>query len=84
MREDYLAATRVLLLLAQSTSPKAMYEMFDFAGSLAQRLAELVKGGGLLPSSCLWVYAVDNLLVKAVDAHMQVWRGRSVAEGGRC
>ena len=71
MREDYLSAVRVLLLLAQATAPKAMYEMFDFAGSLAQRLAELVKARRLQPTSVLWIYAVDNLLVKAVDSHMQ-------------
>ena len=46
--------------------------MFDFAGTLAQRLAELVKARKLQPASILWVYAVDNLLIKAVDSQTQV------------
>jgi len=50
--------------------------MFDFAGALAQRLAELVKSRRLQPASVLWVYAVDNVLIKAVDSQTQVSLGR--------
>ena len=46
--------------------------MFDFGGSLAQRLAELVKARKLQPANALWVYAVDNVLIKAVDSQTQV------------
>jgi hypothetical protein len=46
--------------------------MFDFAGTLAQKLAELVKAKRLQPSSSLWLYAVDNILIKAVDSQTQV------------
>ena len=59
----------------QCTSHKTTaYEMFDFAGALAQRLAELVKARKLQPANVLWVYAVDNVLIKAVDSQTQVSR----------
>eukprot|EP00798_Chlamydomonas_sp_ICE-L_P029128 gene29128-32346_t len=46
-------------------------ESFDFAATLASRLAELVKAKQLHPVSALWRYAVDNVLVRAVDSHTQ-------------
>eukprot|EP00195_Chlamydomonas_chlamydogama_P014869 CAMPEP_0202909070 /NCGR_PEP_ID=MMETSP1392-20130828/48159_1 /ASSEMBLY_ACC=CAM_ASM_000868 /TAXON_ID=225041 /ORGANISM="Chlamydomonas chlamydogama, Strain SAG 11-48b" /LENGTH=701 /DNA_ID=CAMNT_0049598681 /DNA_START=412 /DNA_END=2517 /DNA_ORIENTATION=- len=72
MRGDYLSATRVLKVLAQTLAPKAVYEVFDFAAALSLRLADMVKEGKLAPTSPMWLYAVDNILVKAVDSHTQV------------
>jgi hypothetical protein len=45
---------------------------------MAQRLSELVKGGVITPASSVWYYAVDLLLIKAVDAHTQVRGVRAV------
>lgn len=45
------------------------------AGALAQRLADLVKARHLPPGCTLWHYAVDQLLVRAVDSHTQVRAG---------
>ena len=58
-------------IVSQSTTTKTAYELFDFAGTLAQRLAELVKARKLQPASSLWVVAVDNILIKAVDSQTQ-------------
>ena len=63
---------RVLRMLAQATSSKSVPELFDFGSSLAQRLSDLLQLKKLTPTSPLWVYAVDNLLVRAVDSHVQV------------
>ena len=72
-RGDYLSAARCLRLLATSLSPKCVAsEAFDFSASLALRLGDLVKAKKLPPTSALWRYAVDNLLVRAVDSHPQV------------
>lgn len=62
----------MLRLLAEYFAPASVAEMADFAATLAQRLADLVKARKLAPGSKLWMYAVDNLLVKAVDGHTQV------------
>lgn len=54
---------------------QALLEGFDFAGALAQRLADLVKARVLEPTGCLWYWAVDQLLMLTVDAHTQVGLG---------
>ncbi|GLC43520.1 hypothetical protein PLESTM_001482300 [Pleodorina starrii] len=71
-RADFLAATKVLSLLARVLVPSCLaVEAADFASTLAARLAELVKVRRLGPGSRLWVVALDNLLLHAVDAHTQ-------------
>ncbi|GIL63751.1 hypothetical protein Vafri_17765 [Volvox africanus] len=71
-RGDFLAATKVLSLLARVLAPGCLeVETADFAATLAIRLAELVKARRLGPGSRLWLVAVDNLLVHAVDSHTQ-------------
>ncbi|PNH12298.1 hypothetical protein TSOC_000779 [Tetrabaena socialis] len=71
-RSDYLAAAKALCLLAKHLAPGCLaVEAADFAATLAGRLAELVKSRRLGPGSRLWLYAVDCLLVKSVDAHTQ-------------
>ncbi|KAG2491041.1 hypothetical protein HYH03_010488 [Edaphochlamys debaryana] len=71
-RGDYMTAVKFLSLLARLLVPACLaVEAADFASTLAARLAELVKARRLGPGSRLWVVAVDNLLVGAVDAHTQ-------------
>ena len=61
-------------------------EAADFGACLAQRLAELVRCRRLSsPASKLWVYGVDNFLVRAVDSHTQVGgSGTGRGEGALC
>ncbi|KXZ51837.1 hypothetical protein GPECTOR_11g276 [Gonium pectorale] len=71
-KEDYLAAAKVLSLLARLLAPGCLaVECADFASTLAARLAERVAARRLGPGCTLWTVAVDNLLVAAVDAHTQ-------------
>lgn len=71
-RGDYLAAAKCLGLLARQLAPGCLaVEAADFCAALAGLLADLVKARRLGPGSRLWLYAVDCLLVKAVDAHTQ-------------
>uniref|UniRef100_A0A7S0RMM1 Uncharacterized protein n=1 Tax=Chlamydomonas leiostraca TaxID=1034604 RepID=A0A7S0RMM1_9CHLO len=72
LRRDFLSVARACKLLATALGSKAVLEGFDFAGALAQRLADLVKARQLPVGCALWRLAVDQILVRAVDSHTQV------------
>ena len=47
-------------------------EWAAFAATLAQRLARMLKAGKISPAHQIWSLAVDSILIKAVDADIQV------------
>ncbi len=74
--------SQCLGLLARQLAPGCLaVEAADFCAALAGLLADLVKARRLGPGSRLWLYAVDCLLVKAVDAHTQVGVVQSLSDG---
>lgn len=52
-------------------SDKSLVESAAFAATLARRLARMLAAGIVSPAHQLWNLAVDQVLIKAVDADTQ-------------
>ena len=61
-----------MLQALHKLSDKGIVEWAAFAATLAQRLARMLAAGQISPAHQIWNLAVDNILVKAVDADTQV------------
>ena len=53
-------------------SDRGVVEWAAFAATLAQRLARMLSAGLISPAHHLWNLALDKMLIKTVDADIQV------------
>ena len=53
-------------------SERGICEWAAFSATLAQRLARMLAAGLISPNHQLWSLAVDKILIKTVDADIQV------------
>lgn len=71
LRNDYVKAGRLLAVVRDTFKAKAVEEYAPFTASLARCLADGVDSGRVTPGGALWQLAVDGLLIKGVDGHVQ-------------